>query len=280
MTDALRQRIAELAALPKDQLDDSARPHVDAFLDALTAGELRCASRHEDGTWHVDATVKSGILLAFRLGAWTHFPSPPSLPFSDKDTFLPVDLPLKQRNIRIVPGGTSIRRGAYIGHNVTLMPPAYVNVGAYVDDATMVDSHALVGSCAQIGKHVHLSAGVQIGGVLEPIGALPVIIEDNVFVGGNCGVYEGTQVRAGAVLASGTILTRGTRVYDLPNQTTHAASAESPLVIPPGAVVVPGSRPASGDYAREHGLQLYTPIIVKYRDDRTDASTTLEEALR
>jgi len=276
---ALRERLSHHVERPQSELDADSRAVFELFIEALTAGTLRIATRDGAGQWQVDILVKQGILLGFKLGQWEHFPAGP-LEFSEKDTYAPRALPLAARNIRIVPGGSSVRPGAYLGHNVTLMPPAYVNVGAYVDDDSMVDSHALVGSCAQIGKRVHLSAAVQIGGVLEPIGQAPVIIEDDVFVGGGSGIYEGTLVRERSVIAAGTILTRGTRVYDLVQGRVIAATAKGPLEIPAGAVVVPGSRPARGDFAQAEGLQLYTPVIIKYRDERTDASTTLEEALR
>ena len=227
----------------------------------------------------MDPVVKKGILLGFRLGTNTVWSEGP-LPMADKDTFPPRTPPFIEQNIRIVPGGSAIRSGAYIGPNVTCMPPMYINVGAYVGEGTMVDSHALVGSCAQIGERVHLSAGVQIGGVLEPIGLAPVVVEDEVMVGGNCGIYEGTVVRQRAVIGTGVILNASTRVYDLVRETVHSASDEGPLVIPEGAVVVPGSRPARGDFAAAHNLQIATPLIIKYRDGATDARTALEEALR
>ena len=199
--------------------------------------------------------------------------------FIDKDTY-----PLKKitlaNNVRIVPGGSAVRDGSYLAPSVVMMPPAYVNVGAYVDEGTMIDSHALVGSCAQVGKKVHLSAGVQVGGVLEPVGAMPVIIEDEVMVGGNCGIYEGTIVRARAVIGTGVILNGSTPVYDLARNAIYRKSAGAPLVIPAGAVVVAGSRRIKGDFAAEHGLSIYTPVIIKYRDERTDSATALEEALR
>jgi len=251
--------------------------------DALEAGELRSAE--PDATtptgWRVNAWVKQGILLGFRLGTLleVNFSVGNAPNWIDKSTY-PARRFLPQQGIRIVPGGSSVRSGAYLSRGVVIMPPAYVNVGAYVDEGTMIDSHALVGSCAQIGKRVHLSAAAQIGGVLEPINASPVIIEDDVLVGGNTGVYEGTIVRTKAVLAAGVILTRGTPVYDLPNNTILKATAETPLIIPAGAVVVAGSRAISSGPGKELGLSVYTPIIVKYRDEKTDLSTTLEDLLR
>jgi 2,3,4,5-tetrahydropyridine-2-carboxylate N-succinyltransferase len=220
-----------------------------------------------------------GILVGFRLGDILEMDDGP-LPFADKSTYPVQRPPLVERGSRIVPGGSAIRRGAYLGRSVTCMPPMYINVGAYVDDGTMVDSHALVGSCAQIGKRVHLSAAAQIGGVLEPIGLAPVVIEDDVLVGGNCGVYEGTVVRRGAVLGTGTILNASTQVYDLVRQKIYRGGRGAPLEIPEMAVVVPGSRPARGEFAREHGLHIATPLIIKYRDEDTSAKTALEEALR
>jgi 2,3,4,5-tetrahydropyridine-2-carboxylate N-succinyltransferase len=262
-----------------------------AFLqlrDALEAGTLRSAE--PDATtptgWRVNAWVKRGILLGFRLGQTRAMGSEQCLSFIDKDTFRPRHL-TPADNVRVVPGGTSIRGGAFLAAGVILAPPCFVNVGAYVDETTMIDSHALVGSCAQIGKRVHLSAAAQIGGVLEPVSASPVIIEDDVLVGGNTGVYEGTIVRARAVLAAGVILTRGTPVYDLPNNTLYKATPDgpngepaTPLIIPPGAVVVAGSRAIQHGPGKELGLSVYTPIIIKYRDAKTDLSTTLEDLLR
>jgi 2,3,4,5-tetrahydropyridine-2,6-dicarboxylate N-succinyltransferase len=249
---------------------------------ALSTGEARAAE--PDPTtptgWRVNRWVKRGILLGFRLGdiidaSMDHG----RWPFFDKDT-----LPLKKfdtsSGVRIVPGGSSVRDGAYVGRKVICMPPMYINIGAYIDDETLVDSHALVGSCAQIGRRVHLSAAAQIGGVLEPVNAAPVIIEDDAVVGGNCGVYEGTVVRARAVLAAGTVLTRGTPVFDLVNETVIRGSAESPLDIPAGAVVVPGARAVTSGWGKAQGLSLQTPVIVKYRDERTDLSTALESWLR
>ncbi len=247
---------------------------------ALESGEARAASPDASAPsgWRVNAWVKRGILLGFRLGAMKEIPSA-GFSFVDKDTF-----PMRQfgsgDGVRMVPGGSAVRGGAYVARGVVCMPPMYINAGAYVDEGTMVDSHALVGSCAQIGKHVHLSAAAQIGGVLEPVNASPVIIEDDVLVGGNCGVYEGAIVRKGAVLASGTILTRGTPVFDLVNGTILRATEELPLIIPENAVVVPGSRAVSKGKGEEWGLSLYAPVIVKYRDDKTELSTALEDLLR
>jgi 2,3,4,5-tetrahydropyridine-2-carboxylate N-succinyltransferase len=223
--------------------------------------------------------VKQGILLAFRLGDNRRFANL-GPEFFDKDT-----LPLRKTdgvddNIRIVPGGTSVRGGTYLAPDVIIMPPAYVNIGAYVGRGSMVDSHALVGSCAQVGERVHLSAGAQLGGVLEPVGLRPVIIEDDVLVGANTGVFEGTLVESRAVIATGVNLTASTPVFDLVREEVYRAGPGRPLTIPAGAVVVPGTRPASSDFARAHGVEIYAPVIVKYRDDRTDASTALEEALR
>lgn len=265
---------------PQPAGDDAA---MDTFLllrAALEAGEVRAASPDAGAAtgWRVNAWVKQGILLGFRLGALESMPSG-GLSFVDKHTY-----PARQfapgQGIRVVPGGSSVRAGAYVARGVVCMPPMYINAGAYVDEGTMVDSHALVGSCAQIGKRVHLSAAAQIGGVLEPVNASPVIIEDDVLVGGNCGVYEGTVVRRNAVLAAGTILTRGTPVYDLVRGEVLRAGPEQPLVIPESAVVVPGSRAVSKGKGQEWGLSLYAPVIVKYRDEKTDLSTTLEDLLR
>ena len=248
------------------------------FLSELEKGTIRAASRDEDGVWKPNAWVKEGILAAFRFGALAEFASG-SLSFVDKDT-IPARRFRAQDGIRIVPGGSSIRRGSYVGKGVVMMPPAYVNIGAYVDDETMIDSHALVGSCAQIGKRVHLSAAAQIGGVLEPIGNVPVVVEDDVVVGGNCGIYEGTIVRSRAVIGAGVVLTGSTPVYDAVRGQVYRRTAEHPLEIPYGAVVIPGSRPMKGSFAEEHGLQIASPMIVKYRDEKTDSGTALEEALR
>ena len=254
-----------------------------AFLtlrEALEKGEVRSASPDASSPtgWRVNAWVKQGILLGFRLGVLEELPGG-GLSFVDKHTY-PVRHFGAGDGVRVVPGGSSIRSGAYLARSVVCMPPMYVNAGAYVDEGTMVDSHALVGSCAQIGKRVHLSAAAQIGGVLEPVNAGPVVIEDDVLVGGNCGVYEGTIVRKGAVLAAGTILTRGTPVYNLVSGEVLRATDELPLMVPENAVVVPGSRAVTKGKGQEWGLSLYAAVIVKYRDDKTSLSTTLEDLLR
>jgi 2,3,4,5-tetrahydropyridine-2-carboxylate N-succinyltransferase len=244
----------------------------------LGSGKVRAAEPKGEG-WITNEWVKKGILLGFRLGQLEEVKTPGPFRFFDKGT-----LPLKRLRIdddvRLVPGGSAIREGAYVAKGVICMPPMYVNIGAYVDEGTMIDSHALVGSCAQVGSRVHLSAGAQVGGVLEPVGALPVIIEDEVLVGGNCGVYEGTLVRRRAVLAAGVVLTGGTAVYDTVKETIYRRSGSTPLVIPEGAVVVPGSRSMRGTWAEAQGLSLSTPVIVKYRDAKTSLSTVLEDVLR
>ncbi len=253
------------------------------FLDfraALTRGEVRAAEKI-DGRWTVNAWVKQGILLGFRLGELKEMSDGDVLSFVDKDTFPARRLTLADR-VRLVPGGSSIREGAYVAPSVICMPPMFINVGAYVDEGSMIDSHALVGSCAQVGKRVHLSAAAQVGGVLEPVNAAPVVIEDDVLVGGNCGVYEGTLVRARAVLGAGTILTRSTPLYDLVRGEVYRASAEQPLEVPEDAVVVPGSRAVKKGKGKSDGwnLSLYTPVIVKYRDEKTQRGIELEDWLR
>jgi 2,3,4,5-tetrahydropyridine-2,6-dicarboxylate N-succinyltransferase len=260
--------------------DDAARAR-QAFLElreALTLGRVRAAEKHL-GQWRVNAWVKQGILLGFRLGELEEMSGEGPLSFVDKSTFPARRLKIENK-VRVVPGGSSIRSGAYIAPGVICMPPMYVNAGAYVDENTLIDSHALVGSCAQVGKRVHLSAAAQIGGVLEPVNASPVIIEDDVLVGGNCGVYEGTQVRKGAVLGAGTVLTRATPVYDIVREQVYRSTSDNPLVIPENAVVVPGSRAIRKGKAAEWGLALYTPVIVKYRDEKTESSIELEDLLR
>lgn len=250
-----------------------------ALKAALNAGTVRAAERGSDGNWRANAWVKTGILLGFRLGVVGPAAAGGAFPFYDKDTY-PLRSIDPNDGIRIVPGGSSIRDGCYIGTAVVCMPPMYINVGAYVGEGTMVDSHALVGSCAQIGRRVHLSAAAQIGGVLEPAGALPVIIEDEVLVGGNCGVYEGTVVRERAVLAPGTILSGGTSVFDLVHNRVYRRKDDQPLEIPPGAVVVPGTRPVKSGAGAQAGIGLYAPVIVKYRDEKTDTAVRLEDLLR
>ena len=248
-------------------------------LALMERGEIRAARRDDDGHWSAVAWVKRAILLGFRIGRVVEMGGAGAFHFFDKHTFPTRDFRL-ENGVRIVPGGSTVRRGAYLAPSVVCMPPMYVNVGAHVGRGTMIDSHALVGSCAQIGERVHLSAAAQIGGVLEPINASPVIIEDDVVVGGNCGVYEGTIVRTRAVLGAGVILTRGTPVYDLVRETVHRGSADAPLEIPQGAVVVPGARRVNSAFGEREGISLQTPVIVKYRDERTDAATALEAWLR
>lgn len=251
---------------------------VNDLLDALESGEVRAAERQANGSWRAVPWVKRGILLGFRIGRLQEMGGA-SLAFVDKHTY-PIRHFKPEQNVRVVPGGSSVRRGTYIAPGVVCMPPMYVNVGAYVDTGTMVDSHALIGSCAQIGKRVHVSAAAQIGGVLEPVNASPVVIEDDVLVGGNCGVYEGTIVRTRAVLAAGVVLTRGTPVFDLVNEKIYKASADNPLEIPEAAVVVPGTRAIKGGWGAEQQLGLQAPVIVKYRDEKTDLATALEGWLR
>jgi 2,3,4,5-tetrahydropyridine-2,6-dicarboxylate N-succinyltransferase len=280
----VKESILAYASLTADQLksDPEVRRIFGRFKELLNSGDVRAAEPDASG-WKVNQWVKQGILVGMRLGVLveSHVDSGATGTFSfiDKDTY-----PLRRfgtdDGVRIVPGGSSVRDGAWLAPSVVMMPPSYVNVGGYVDEGTMIDSHVLVGSCAQVGRKVHLSAGVQVGGVLEPVGAMPVIIEDEVMVGGNCGIYEGTIVRKRAVIGTGVILNGSTPVYDLVNGTILRKTAESPLVIPEGAVVVAGSRKVKGEFAAEHGISIYTPLIVKYRDERTDSATALESALR
>jgi 2,3,4,5-tetrahydropyridine-2-carboxylate N-succinyltransferase len=281
----LRAEIERLFAENPARYTDAHLRLFQQFKDALNAGEIRAAEPDPSSTsgatgWRVNAWVKQGILLGFRMGQIVDMSIDASRqPYFDKATF-----PVKQfsagSGVRIVPGGSSIRDGCYVGKGVTCMPPMYINVGAYVDEGTMVDSHALVGSCAQIGRKCHISAGSQIGGVLEPVGAMPVIIEEEVLVGGNCGVYEGTVVKRRAVLGTGTILNRSTPVYDLVTGAVHSATDDEPLVIPENAVVVAGARAVSHGRGKDWNLSLYTPVIVKYRDAKTDAKVQLEDLLR
>jgi 2,3,4,5-tetrahydropyridine-2-carboxylate N-succinyltransferase len=275
--EGLKEVIERLAAAVEPDRDTS-RAAVGSLLDALEAGTVRAAEPTPDG-WMVQGWVKRGLLLAFRCGENVSIDAPP-FHFRDRDTLPTQDPARGGRNVRVVPGGSTVRRGAYLGEGVVVMPPAFVNVGAHVGMGAMIDSHALVGSCAQIGARVHLSAAVQVGGVLEPVGAMPVIVEDDAFVGGGCGLYEGTRVGRGAVLAPGVVLTRAVSLYDAVHERTIVADAGGVLAIPERAVVVPGSRPAGGAWAQSLGLSLYAPVIVKYRDARTDAAAALEEALR
>jgi 2,3,4,5-tetrahydropyridine-2-carboxylate N-succinyltransferase len=252
------------------------------FKQALNEGTLRSAEPDAStrSGWRVNIWVKKGILLGFRMGAVVDMsPDPARLPMFDKATF-PVKRLGPESGIRLVPGGSSIRDGCFIGRGVVCMPPMYINAGTYIGEGSMIDSHALVGSCAQVGKNCHISAAAQIGGVLEPVGALPVIIEDDVLVGGNCGVYEGTVVKRRVVLGSGVILTRSTPVYDIARGEVYRATDEEPLVIPEDAVVVAGSRAIAHGPGKDWGLSLYTPVIVKYRDSKTDARVQLEDLLR
>ncbi len=274
----LQEKIEQL--FTKSEFDADDREVFNDFKTELREGRIRAAERDENGTWQTNAWVKQGILLGFKMGeVVTMSMSGETLQFFDKSTY-----PLRPMNlddkIRIVPGGSAIRDGSFVGENVVLMPPCYVNVGAYVDEGTMIDSHALVGSCAQVGKRVHISAAAQIGGVLEPINANPVIIEDDCLIGGNTGVYEGVIVREKSVLASGVILTRSTPLFDLVKNTIYKSDGEKPLEVPAGAVVVQGSRQITSGFGKENGLSIYAPIIVKYRDERTDAATKLEDYLR
>jgi 2,3,4,5-tetrahydropyridine-2-carboxylate N-succinyltransferase len=276
----LQTQIEELFAKKADDYGEEYFRAFDEFKAALNDGRVRAAEPDSNSPcgWRVNGWVKKGILLGFRIGRVVSVP-PAELQFLDKHTYPLKQLPAGQ-NIRVVPGGSSIRDGCFIAKNVTCMPPMYINVGAYVDEGTMIDSHALVGSCAQVGKRVHISAAAQIGGVLEPIGALPVIIEDEALVGGNCGVYEGTIVGKGAVLAAGTIITGSTPVYDLVRDAVHRRQGDAPLRIPEGAVVVPGSRAITQGRGKGLGISLYTPVIIKYRDEKTDQAVRLEELLR
>jgi 2,3,4,5-tetrahydropyridine-2-carboxylate N-succinyltransferase len=252
------------------------------FKEALNCGQLRSAEPDpkSPGGWRVNAWVKKGVLLGFRMGAVVDMSVDRARqPFLDKATY-PVKRFTPASGVRIVPGGSSIRDGCYIGRGVTCMPPMYINTGTYIDDGVMVDSHALIGSCAQIGRNCHISAAAQIGGVLEPVGAMPVIIEDEVLVGGNCGVYEGTIVKRRAVLGTGTILNRSTPLYDVVNGKVITATEALPLIVPEGAVVVAGARAITSGPGKDWGISLYTPVIVKYRDARTDARIQLEDLLR
>jgi 2,3,4,5-tetrahydropyridine-2-carboxylate N-succinyltransferase len=271
--------IIEELSSPRDKEDRGFEENVfNLFISLLDSGSIRAAEKI-NGSWEVHAWVKKGILLGFKLGALRMVPSSSPFSFFDKHTYPTKEFSV-ENNVRIVPGGTSVRRGAYLAPGVIMMPPSYVNVGAYIGKGTMIDSHALVGSCAQIGERIHISAAAQIGGVLEPVNALPVIIEDDVMVGGNCGIYEGAIIKKRAVIGAGVLLTNSTPVYDCVNNVIIRKSDSGSLTIPENAVVVPGSRGITTDFGRANGLSLYTPLIVKYRDSRTDARTALEDALR
>jgi len=277
---SLREQIEQLADRDGAEFSQPDFAVFDELKAALNRGEIRAAERNAEGKWQTNAWVKRGILLGFRMGTIVEMTPPGAgLQFLDKNTY-PIRRFSTGDRVRMVPGGSSIRDGAYIAPGVVCMPPMFVNAGAYVDEGTMIDSHALVGSCAQIGKRVHLSAAAQIGGVLEPAGAMPVIIEDDVIVGGNCGVYEGAIVRERAVLASGVIITGSTPVFDLVREQIYRRQGEAPLEIPAGAVVVPGARAVQSEKGREWGLSVYAPVIVKYRDEKTNAATQLEDLLR
>jgi 2,3,4,5-tetrahydropyridine-2-carboxylate N-succinyltransferase len=278
----LQAQIESLFDQPSSQFTEKDRRLFRKFKEALNDGEIRAAEPDASSPsgWRVNSWVKKGILLGFRMGAIVDMSVDASRqPFFDKSTY-PVKKFTAASGVRIVPGGSSIRDGSFIGKGVVCMPPMYINVGAYVDDGTLVDSNALIGSCAQIGRNCHISAGAQIGGVLEPVGALPVVIEDDVLVGGNSGVYEGTVVKRRAVLGTGTILNRSTPVYDLVTGAIYKATDDEPLVVPENAVVVAGSRAIRQGRGKEWQLSLYTPVIVKYRDEKTDQKIQLEDLLR
>jgi 2,3,4,5-tetrahydropyridine-2,6-dicarboxylate N-succinyltransferase len=276
------QLIEELFERPPEKYTEEHFALFGEFKEALNRGVVRAAEPDAASAtgWRVNAWVKKGILLGFRMGTTVEMgPYPARQAFLDKSTY-PLKVFTREDGVRIVPGGSSIRDGSFVGRGVICMPPMFINVGAYVGEGTMVDSHALVGSCAQIGRSCHISAGAQMGGVLEPVGALPVIIEDEVMVGGNCGVYEGTIVKKRAVLGTGTILNRSTPVYDLAREEMYAAKEEEPLVIPEGAVVVPGSRAVTHPAGKKWGLSVYAAVIVKYRDEKTDTRVKAEDLLR
>ncbi len=264
---------------PNVELNDDIFTNFQLFISGLNNGTIRTAEPDLNGNWKVNKWVKQGILFLFRLGKLADMSIDSNFQFYDKNT-----IPLKsfkiEDNVRIVPGGSSVRTGAYIAPGVICMPPMYINIGAYIDEGTMIDSHALVGSAAQIGKRVHISAAAQVGGVLEPAGARPVIIEDDVMIGGNCGIYEGVMLRKRVVLGSGVILTASTKVFDLVNETILQSTPDNPLEIPESAVLVPGSRSINTDFGKKYGLSISSPLIIKYRDEKTDARTSLNYNLR
>jgi 2,3,4,5-tetrahydropyridine-2-carboxylate N-succinyltransferase len=278
MISNLESRIESFFAQPNVDRQE-ALAAFNEFKSALNRGEIRAASRNADGRWTVNQWVKRGVLLGFRLGGLVDYSIDDNFRFFDKDTYPTKRLGIGD-GVRIVPGGSTVRDGAYLGQGVTIMPPAYINAGAYVDDGTMVDSHALIGSCAQIGKRCHISAAAQIGGVLEPVGAMPVIIEDEVLVGGNCGVYEGAIVRERAILASGVTITGSTPIFDAVRGKVYRREDDRALEVPAGAVVVPGARAITIGAAKDWGLSVYAPVVIKYRDDKTESSVKLEEFLR
>jgi 2,3,4,5-tetrahydropyridine-2-carboxylate N-succinyltransferase len=278
----LASRIETLFDHPPEGYSDEDRAVFQQFKDALNRGAVRAAEpdEHSRTGWRVNAWVKKGILLGFRMGTIVEMgPYPTAQPFLDKSTY-PVKTIHPNEGVRLVPGGSSIRDASFVARGVVCMPPMFINVGAYVDENTMVDSHALVGSCAQIGKNCHISAAAQIGGVIEPVGAMPVIVEDEVMIGGNCGLYEGTVVKRRAVLGTGTILNRSTPVYDLVRDAVYTGSDDEPLVVPEQAIVVPGAREVKHPAGAKWGLALYAAVIVKYRNEKTDARVRLEEFLR
>jgi len=270
----MKDRIIALYDARLRDYSQADRALLSSFLEALNAGDIRACEK-TNGVWTVNQWIKMGILLGFRMGRLAEMPWSDQKLFFDKDTFPEKSFTLDDQ-VRVVPGGTSARTGCYVAKGVAIMPPAFINVGAYVDSGTLVDSHALVGSCAQIGKNVHLSAGAMIGGVLEPIRSRPVIVEDDVFIGGNCGIYEGVMISTKAVIASGTIITSSTPVFDCSSGEFLARDPDNPVCIPPGAVVVPGSRKLS----RHPDIQISCPVIIKYRDSKTEDSVQLEQDIR
>lgn len=282
MPPSLASLIEELFDHPPERYSDDDRHTFQRFKDGLNSGEIRAAepdARTRTG-WRVNPWVKKGILLGFRMGSIVEMgPYPTAQPFLDKSTY-PVKTIHRDEGVRLVPGGSSVRDGSFVGRGVVCMPPMFINVGAYVGEGTMVDSHALIGSCAQVGQSCHISAAAQIGGVIEPVGAMPVIIEDEVMIGGNCGVYEGSIVKKRAVLGTGTILNRSTPVYDLVRDCVYSATDDEPLVIPEQAIVVPGAREVKHPAGAKWGLSLYAAVIVKYRDEKTDARVRLEDFVR
>ena len=282
MPPSLASLIEDLFDHPPESYSEEHRRIFEKFKEGLNRGDVRAAEPDVQARtgWRVNEWVKKGILLGFRMGSIVEMgPYPTAQPFLDKSTY-PVKTIHREEGVRLVPGGSSIRDGSFVGRGVVCMPPMFINVGAHIDENTMVDSHALVGSCAQVGKNCHISAGAQIGGVIEPVGAMPVIVEDDVMIGGNCGVYEGTIVKKQAVLGTGTILNRSTPVYDLIRDAVYTGSEEQPVIIPERAIVVPGARELKHPVGVKWKLSLYAAVIVKYRDEKTDARVRLEEFLR